>query len=65
MEVSKTNNRNDLIDVQRKINYNEQAIVKYAICERTKTNSSKVVRIRLEDSMKPINDSSQAMKSNR
>ena len=27
MEVSKTNNRNDLIDMQRKINYNEQAIV--------------------------------------
>ena len=31
VEVSKTNNRNDLIDMQRKINYNKQAIVKYAI----------------------------------
>ena len=31
MEVLKTNNRNDLIDMQRKINYNKQAIVKYAI----------------------------------
>ena len=31
MVVSKTNNRNDLIDMQRKINYNKQAIVKYAI----------------------------------
>ena len=31
MVVSKTSNRNDLIDMQRKINYNKQAIVKYAI----------------------------------
>ena len=31
VEVSKTNNRNNLIDMQRKINYNKQAIVKYAI----------------------------------
>ena len=31
MEVSKTNNRNNLIDMQQKINYNKQAIIKYAI----------------------------------
>ena len=31
MEVSKTNNRNDLIDMQRKISYTKQAIVKYAV----------------------------------
>ena len=31
MEVLKTNNRNNLIDMQRKINYNKQAIIKYAI----------------------------------
>ena len=31
LEVSKTNNRNNLIDMQRKIDYNKQAIVKYAI----------------------------------
>ena len=31
VEVSKTNNRNNLIDMQRKIDYNKQAIVKYAI----------------------------------
>ena len=31
MEVSKTNNRNNLIDMQRKINYNKQAIIKNAI----------------------------------
>ena len=65
MEVSKANNRNDLIDMQWKINYNKQTIVKYAIMLKYKTNSSLVVRIRMEDSMKPINDSSQAMKSNR
>jgi len=34
MEVSKTNNRNNLIDMQRKINYNKQAIIKYAIALR-------------------------------
>ena len=31
VEVSKTNNRNDLVDMQQKINYNNQAIFKYAI----------------------------------
>ena len=31
MDVSKTNNRNDLIEMQRKINYTKKAIVKYAI----------------------------------
>ena len=31
LEVSKTNNKNDLIVMQRKINYPKQAIVKYAM----------------------------------
>ena len=31
VEVSETNNKNDLIDMQWKINYNKQTIVKNAI----------------------------------
>ena len=31
MEVSKTNNINDLIDMQRKVDYTRQAIVKYSM----------------------------------
>ena len=45
MEVSKTNNRNEPIDMQRKVDYTRQAIVKYS-SESTMTNSSNAVRIR-------------------
>ena len=49
----KTNSRDMPITMQRKLDYTRQAMVKYQLSESTVTNSYSVIRIRLEDTMKP------------